>query len=72
MKINEIDGNEEHDGHIYCIKNIDEIQEIFIAERDKRSELSTKYNRGINIIDVIDNYLGDTAIELGITGVGLL
>ena len=41
-------------------------------ERDKRNELSTKYNRGVNIIDVIDNCLGVTAIGLGITGVGLL
>ena len=49
-----------------------EIQEILIAERDKRNELSTKYNRGVNIISVIDNCLGVTAIGLGITGVGLL
>ena len=72
MDINEIDGNEGHDGHIYRLKKNDEIQEILIAERDKRNELSTKYNRGINIIGVIDNCLGDTAIVLGITGVGLL
>ena len=51
---------------------IDEIQEILIAERDKRNELSTKYNRGVNIIGVIDNYLGVIAIGLGITGVDLL
>ena len=41
-------------------------------ERDERNELSTKYNRGVNIIGVIDNCLGVTAIGLGITGVGLL
>ena len=34
MEIDEIDGNEEHDGHIYRIKKIDEIQEILIAERE--------------------------------------
>ena len=39
------------------------------GERDKRIELSTKYNRGVNIIGVIDNCLGVTAIGLGITGV---
>ena len=72
MEIDEIDDNEGHDGHIYRIKKIDEIQEILIAERDKRNELSTKYNRGVNIIGVIDNCLGVTAIGLGITGVGLL
>ena len=69
MEIDEIDGN---DGHIYRIKKIDEIQEILIAESDKRNELGTKYNRGVNIIDVIDNCLGVTAFGLGITGVGLL
>ena len=41
-------------------------------ERDKRNELSIKYNRGVNIIGVIDNCLGVTAIGLGITGVRLL
>ena len=51
---------------------IDKIQEILIAERDKRNELNTKYNRGVNIIGVIDNCLGVTAIGFGITGVGLL
>ena len=68
MKIHEIDGNDD----IYRLKKIDEIQEILIGERDKRNELSTKYNRGVNIIGVIDNCLGVTAIGLGITGVGLL
>ena len=69
MEIYAIDGK---DGHINRIKQIDEIQEILIAERDKRNELSTKYNRGVNIIGVIDNCLGVTAIGLCITGVGLL
>ena len=41
---------------------IDEIQKILIAERDKRNELSTKYNRGVNIIGVIDSCLFVTAI----------
>ena len=56
----------------YVLKKIDEIQEILIAERDKRNELSTKYKRGVNIIGVIDNCLDVTAIGLGITEVGLL
>ena len=46
--------------------------EIIIAERDKRYELSTKYNRWVNTIDVIDTWLAITAIGLGITEVGLL
>ena len=52
MEIDATDGNDEH---IYGLKKIDEIQEVLIAERDKRNVLSIKYNRGINIIDVIDN-----------------
>ena len=69
MEFDAIDGN---DGHIYRLKKMDEIQELLIAEREKRNELSTKENRGVNIIGVIDNCLGVTEIWLGITGVGLL
>ena len=69
MEIDETDGK---DGHIYRLTKIDEIQEILIAERDKRNEFSIKYNRGVNIISVIDSCLGVTAIGLGITGVSLL
>ena len=68
----EIDAIDSNDGHVYHIKKIDKIQEILIAERVKRNELSTKYNREVNIIGVIDNCLGVTAIGLCITGVGLL
>ena len=69
MEIDEIYGNV---GHTYHLNKIYEIQEMLTAERDKRNELSTKYNRGVDIIGVIDNCLGVTAIGLGITGVGLL
>ena len=47
MEIDDIDGN---DGHKYRLTRIDEIQEMLTAERDKRNELCTKYNRGVNII----------------------
>ena len=59
---------------IYVIlKKIDEIQEnINRRERNKRNKFSTKYNRGINTIRVIDNSLCVTAIGLGITGVDIL
>ena len=45
---------------------------MLAAERDNRNKLNTKYNTGVNIIGVIDNCLGVTAIGLGITRVGLL
>ena len=57
---------------IYIVLKNDEIQEILTAERNKRNELSTTYNREVNIIGVNDNCLGVTAIGLDITGVGLL
>ena len=66
MKIDETDGN---DGHIYRLKKI---YQILIAERDKRNQNSTKYNRRVNIISVIDNCVGVIAIGLCITEVGLL
>ena len=58
---------------IYIVsKKIDEIQEILFAQRDKRNELSIKYNRGVTNVGVIDNCLLVTAIGLLITGVSLL
>ena len=59
MEIDDTGGN---DGDISRLKKIDEIQEILFAERDKRNEISTKYNSGVNIIGLIDNCLGVTAI----------
>ena len=58
--------------NIYPLKKCDNIQEILTTERHKRNELSTKYNRGVNIIRVIDSCLGLTAIGIGITGLGIL
>ena len=80
MEIDEIDGN---NGHIYIyiyiyissLKKWWNTGNINRRERYKRNKLSTKYNRGVNIIGVIDNCLGVTAIGLRglrITGVGLL
>ena len=69
MEIDETGGKDEH---VYRLKKIDEIQGISITERDKRNELSIKYNREVNIIGVIDNCLGVSAIGLGITGFNLL
>ena len=58
----EIDATDGKDRHIYRLRKIDKIPEILIAERDKRKELCIKYNRGVNIMNVIDNCLGFTAI----------
>ena len=71
MKIDEIDSNEGHDGHIYRIKNW--WNTVNFSQREiNETNLVQKNNRGVNIISVIDNCLGITAIGLGITGVGLL
>ena len=69
MEIDEIDGK---DGHVYRLKKIEEIQEILIAESDKRNALTTSYNKGVNVNSVIDNCLGVAAIGFGLTRVGLL
>ena len=69
MEIDETDGN---DGHIYIILTKLTKYRNYSSQRDNRNELSTKYNRGVTIVGVIDNCLGVTAIWLGITGVGLL
>ena len=69
MEIDETNGK---DGHVYRLKKFDERQEILIAERDRRNELCIKHNRGVNIINVIDNCLGVAAIGLHITGVSIL
>ena len=47
MEIYETDGK---NGHIYRLKIIDEIQEILITEKDKRNELSIKYNRELILL----------------------
>ena len=47
MEIDETDGI---DGHIYRLKKIDKIQEILIAERDKRNELSVKITEQIILL----------------------
>ena len=57
--------------NIYIVLKIDEIQEILIAEREI-DETNLAQNREVNIIGVIDNCLGVTAIGFGNTGVGLL
>ena len=63
----EIDESDCNNGHIYRLRKIDEIQEMLTAKRDKRKELSIQFNRGVNIIGVIDICLCVTAIGLGIT-----
>ena len=70
IKNGNFDEIDDKDGHVYRLKKIDEIQEILVAERDKRNALITSYNKGVIVISVIDNCLGVAA--LGITGVCLL
>ena len=52
MDVYETNGN---NGHIYRLKKIDAIQEILFAESYTSNAINTKYNRGVNIIGVIDN-----------------
>ena len=51
----EIDGIDGGNGHIYRLEKIDEMYETLTTDIHKRDKLSTKYNKGGNIIRVIDN-----------------
>ena len=68
MEIGEIDGN---DRHIFRLKKLINTGNSKRRER-YRNEHSRRYDRGVNVIGLIDNCLDVTAIGLGITGVGLL
>ena len=59
-------------GHDYRLKQINEIQRVLEAERDKRQALSKKYHRGVKIVSGVDTVLIFTTMALGISGVGLL
>lgn len=53
-------------------KNLYEIQWILEEEKEKRSVISKKYHRVVQIVDAVDVGLISTTMGLGISGVGLL
>ena len=59
-------------GHNYRISKINDIQRKLEVERDKRRDLSKKYNRGVKWINNIDAALITASMGLGVAGVGLL
>src|SRR6218665_807015 len=56
----------------YRVQKIYEIEDEITQERDKRTELCTKYRRSIRIISVIDNALIVTVMGLSSSGLGVL
>jgi len=65
---------DETDGiaHDYRLVNINKLQQRLEDERDRRNNVSKKYHRGINIVNVIQNVLVVTSIGLNAIGLGLL
>lgn len=59
-------------GHNYRISKINDIQRTLEIERDKRRDLSKKYNRGAKWINNTDAVLITASMGLGAVGVGLL
>jgi hypothetical protein len=68
MKTVALDGSAQS----YRLGKITEIQTQLEREREKRSALSTKYNRSVKIINGIDVVLGMATMGLAISGIGVL
>src|ERR1043165_6480126 len=68
MKTVAVDGS----AQAYRLGKITEIQNELEREREKRSALSTKYNRSVKIINGIDIVLGVATMGLAISGIGVL
>ena len=58
--------------HIYRLQKIKEIQQEIAGERDKRAALCKKYQRGVRIISMLDDFLVVTAAGLAMSGVSIL
>ena len=61
-----------HEGHVYRLQKISEIQKEIENEREKRNKLSKKYHRAVNIISSVDSVLLGGTITLGAIGIGFL
>jgi hypothetical protein len=58
--------------HTFRLHKINEILKILEAERDKRSSLAKKYQRGINVLTGLSYGCEAATIGLGTAGVALL
>ncbi|KAH3698155.1 hypothetical protein DPMN_085674 [Dreissena polymorpha] len=56
----------------YRLQKINEIQKEIATERDKRANLSKKYNRAVRVIAGVDNALVVSSMVLGAAGIGVL
>ncbi len=59
-------------GQTYRLHKISEIQKTLEDERNKRSDLSKKYHKGVKVVNNIDTVLIAASMGLGVAGVGLL
>lgn len=58
--------------HEYRLLKINEIQEYFEKERDKRIALSNEYRRGVRVLSLINVALVLVAMGLGASGIAVL
>ena len=58
--------------HTYRLQKIGEVQKELDREREKRANLSKKYNRSVKIINGVDNVLIVSTMGLGVAGIGVL
>ena len=61
----------EESAHAYRLQKINDIQKDIEKERDKRVALSRRYQRGVNIVDVINSALVLTGV-FGASGIAVL
>ena len=59
-------------GNDYRLEKISEIQKHLVAEKEKRTDLGRKYNKGIRAVNAIDYVLATSIMGLSVVGVGLL
>ena len=65
-------GREPDGGHTYRLQKIGEIQKTLEMERDKRFDLSKKYQRSVNILSGVCYVLEIASVGLGTAGITLL
>ena len=64
--------NTKGSAHSYRLQIIKEMQKQIEHEREKRSTLSKKYHRSVQIINILDNILVGATMGLGVAGIELL
>ena len=62
----------QNNGGHYRLQVISDIKKRLEKDRDQRASLYKKYDRGSNVVDIVDVGLTSVSTAMGITGAGLL